>query len=237
MVNKISIILPTYNERENVKILIPEIEKLFQQRGDYSLKEIIIIDDFSQDGTAEICTLLNKVYGNIKVIQKKKQGIGAALRVGYDNAKGDILVSMDSDLSFSAEDIPRLLDKIKEGYDLVVGCRHKGQYAGYEQKRVSTKIKGFISKEGNKVISLLLGLPIHDFSANFRAIRKERWYGLSTVERTNILLLEMIVKALKKKYKIAEVPVLFKERRFGKSKLNLTIESMRFIYKLIFYYW
>ncbi|MBI5003190.1 glycosyltransferase [Candidatus Woesearchaeota archaeon] len=233
----VSIILPTYNERENIALLIPKIELLFQKKQPYQLKEIIVVDDYSPDGTAVLCQELHKTYKNIVVLQKEKQGIGAALRWGYDHARGEIILSMDSDLSFSVTDIPILLDKIGKGNDLVLGCRHSVQGAGYETKKVSTAIKGVISGFGNKIIPLMLNIPIHDFSANFRAIRKEVWSSLLTTEKTNLLLLEMIVKVQRNGYKIAEVPVIFSERKFGVSKLNLSLESLRFAYRLLFYYW
>lgn len=233
----VSIVLPTYNEKENIAILIPEIEAAFQKKQPYKLKEIIVVDDYSPDGTAQVCQGLNKKYKNIVVLQKQKQGIGAALRQGYDHAKGDVILSMDSDLSFSVTDIPLLLEKIKQGSDLVLGCRHRVQGAGYETKQFGTRIKGQISSFGNQIIPYLLKIPVHDFSANFRAIRKEVWTSLLTTEKTNLLLLEMVVKVHKNGYKISEIPVVFSERRFGVSKLNLFVESLRFAYRLLFYYW
>lgn len=232
----VSIILPTYNERENVAILIPEIELLFEKERRWHLQEIIVVDDYSPDGTAGLCRELNKKYRNIVVLQKKKEGIGAALQHGYTMAKGDILVSMDSDLSFSSADIPKVLGKIAEGADLVLGSRYAKE-GRYEKKRMGTWIKGNISSLGNKLIRRLIHLKIHDFSANFRGIRKVVWDAIETKERTNLMLLEMIVKAQRRGYAITEVPVLFRERRFGKSKLNLFVESLHFLYKLLFYYW
>ncbi len=235
--NTISIILPTFNERENIGILIQEIEVLFEKTHKHILREIIIVDDNSPDGTAALCKKLSQRYKNLVVCQKEKEGIGVALRYGYNVAKGEIILSMDSDLSFSVVDIPLLLEKIQEGNDLVIGCRHTIQGAKYEQKVISTMVKGFISKTGNMFISLLLGIKLHDFSGNFRAIRKKVWVDIMTTEKSNLLLLEMIVKTHKLGYNIAEVPVIFRERRFGKSKLNLLLESFRFIYRLLFYYW
>lgn len=230
----VSVILPTYNERENIIVLIPQIEKSFLRFKDYVLSEILVVDDYSPDQTSSACFKLNKKYKNISVHLKKREGIGAALRLGYNLAKGDIIVSMDSDLSFSVSDIIKLLDKLDEGHDLVLGCRHSAK-GGYETIELSTKIKGFISSIGNKIIPLIVGINIHDFSGNFRAIRKKTWRAIKTKDNTNSMLLEMIVKTHRNGYKIAEVPVIFKERRFGKSKLNLYKEAFRFIYKLFIY--
>ena len=237
MINKkrysISIVLPTFNEKENIKILIPELEKFFQTYKECILKEIVVVDDYSPDNTAGVCIEMNRKYGNIVLIQKQKEGIGAALQKGYFHAKGDIIVSMDSDLSFEVDDIKKLLEKIEQGYDLVLGCRHliKGHY---EKKELATKIKGTVSSLGNKLIPLFTGIKLHDFSANFRAVKNNVWKSIDVQDQTNFMLLEMIIKTKKKGFKITETPVTFKERVYGKSKLNLFVESLRFLYKIIF---
>lgn len=213
----------------NITILIPYIEKLLSK----DLKEIIVVDDKSPDGTGEAVLELNKIYQNISLITKeKKEGIGAALRVGYNAAKGDIILSSDADLSFSVEDMKKLVEKIDEGYDMVVGARHLND-TDYKTDYIKTKIKHMISRYGNKIITSLLNLHIHDFSANFRAMKKEVWHTIKTTEKTNSLLLEMIIKAHKHGFKVAEIPVVFKDRKYGKSKLNLWIEAPKFLVKVI----
>lgn len=223
----VSIVLPTYNEKENLKILIPEIEGIFRNID----HEILIVDDSSPDGTADyIRSLKNK---NIRLIlKKKKEGIGAALRSGYFAARNQIILSSDSDLSFEVKDMLKLIDKIKEGYGLVVGTRHKKK-AYYEAKKLSTKIKHFISKGGNSITRFVTGVNITDFSANFRAIRKDVFDKLVLEEKTNTILLETILKTKYKGFKVGEVPVVFKERIYGKSKLNLFKESPKFFLKLL----
>ncbi len=112
----LSIVLPTYNEKDNINILIPRIEETFNHIN----HEIIVIDDSSPDGTARVSEELNKKYGNIKVIvREKKEGIGAAIREGYNNANNSIILSSDSDLSFLPSDMHRLYEKVQEGYDFV----------------------------------------------------------------------------------------------------------------------
>ena len=228
---KVSIIIPTYNEKENITLFIPLIEKLFQKSS--RLKEIIVVDDKSPDGTGEAVLELNKIYKNIHLITKeKKEGIGAALRVGYNAAIGDIILSSDADLSFSVEDMKKLVEKIDERYDLVVGARHLNE-EDYQSNYVKTGIKRTISKYGNKIVALLLRYNIHDFSANFRAMKKEVWHSINTQENTNALLLEMIIKAHQKRFKVTEIPVMFKDRIYGQSKLNLWIEAPKFLVKVI----
>ena len=228
---KVSVIIPTYNERENIGILIPSIEKLLSNHK--IQHEIIVVDDSSPDNTAELARDLNKEYKNIRVlVRKEKSGIGSAIRDGYNIAKNDILLSIDSDLSFKIDDIIKLLKKIEEGYDVVVGSRHirKSDYKAYD---FNIKLKRFVSRHGNKITSSLVGIRIKDFSANFRAMKKSVWEFIETKDNTNSILLEMIVAADAKGYKVAEIPVEFRDRRYGKSKLNLFKEAPKFFSKSI----
>jgi len=231
---RISVIIPTYNEKKNIEILIPKIERLLQNRFKNDF-EIIVVDDNSPDGTSNSVIKLNKKYGNARVVVRKdRKGIGNALKEGYNNAKGDLIISTDADLSFDAEDILRLVQKIEEGYDFVVGSRHIYKNY-YEKPDFQTKIKGFVSKYGNIMVRVLSGVDIGDFSANFRIIKKSVWNRLKISDNTNSMLLEMILKTRYKGYKIAEIPVKFKDRLYGKSKLNLVKEAPKFLIKLIFY--
>jgi len=227
----LSIVLPTYNERKNISILIPRIESFFK-RGGFKF-EVIVVDDNSPDGTAALCKKLNRKYRNITtVVRKKERGIGSALREGYNRARGDIIVSSDTDLSFEVSDMLRLVEKINEGYDLVVGSRHLNSN-NYEKKKPGTKLKWFISFFGNKMVSAMSGVKIHDFSANFRAIRRRVWRSIETKENTNSILMEMIVKTKYKGYRVAEIPVVFKDRVYGESKLQLGREAPKFFAKLV----
>ena len=229
---KVSIVLPTYNEAKNIPILIENIEKVVLKKYP---GEIIIVDDQSPDGTANIAKRLNQKYKNIKVIVKeRKEGIGAALRVGYNHAKGDTIISLDADLSFNTHDINRLITKINEGCSLVVGSRYIGK-GKYEKLNLKTLIKSIISKYGNKMVKLISGIELHDYSLNFRAIKREVWKGIKTQDNTNSILFEMIIKSKYKGYKVCEIDVVFKDRRYGKSKLNLLKEIPKFFYKLIYY--
>jgi len=227
----ISIVLPAYNEAKNLEILIPEIEEEFGK----SLLEIIVVDDNSQDGTKELLNSLNKKFGNIKLISRPGlMGIGSAIRDGYNAARGEFILSSDADLSWRVEDMRRLYSKINEDYDLVLAYRH-GEGGSYERKSLFVEIKYLFSKFGNFVVRNLSGLNIRDFSANFRIIRRDAWLKLNTVENTNSLLFEMIIKAKRKGLKITEIPVTFSERRFGKSKLNILKEAPKFLIKFIKY--
>lgn len=228
----LSIVIPTYNELENIRILIPQIEKTFSDVK----HEIVVVDDSSPDDTAVCALALNEQYGNIRLIsRKKKEGLGAALRAGYNSAEGTIIISSDADLSFSVEDMRKLYEKITEGYDLVLGARYGVAGSYYEMQRPITKVRGMISRTGNTALGFLTGTGIHDFSANFRAIRKKAWGNIELCENGNVLLFEMVIKAKRKGLKITEVPVSFKERVHGESKFNLFGETSRAFFRIVAY--
>jgi len=228
---ELSIILPAYKERDNLAILIPKIQKCFEEHS----FEIIIVDDNSQDGTEKLIQAFNEKFGNIKlIIRSSLLGIGSAIREGYNAGRGEFLLSSDADLSFTVEDMMLLYKKIQEGYDMVLGYRH-GRNSYYERNNPATFIKYTISKGGNWLVRSIAKINLRDFSANFRIIRRDKWLSLDTKENTNALLFEMIIKAKKTGFQITEIPVNFYERKFGTPKLNLWKEAPKFLIKFIKY--
>ena len=227
----LSIVLPTYDERDNLAELIPNVEAAF--RG--TPIEIIVVDDNSTDGTAELLAGFTTRFDNLRtIVRPALLGIGSALREGYNAARGEYILSSDSDQSFTVDDMVRLYRKIQEGYDLVTGFRH-GAGALYESRAWATRAKHLVSKLGNLVVRTVSRIPVRDFSANFRVIRRDRWVQLDTRENTNALLVEMIVKARRKGFRMAEIPVSFYERKFGRSKLNLWREAPKFLIRFVRY--
>jgi dolichol-phosphate mannosyltransferase len=203
----LSIILPTYNESENIKKLIPEIRKEFPE------SEIIVVDDNSPDRTAKVA----KNLGAKVIVRKKKEGIGAALKDGYNAASNEVIVSMDADCSISVKDIYRLLEKLKTN-DLVTGSKYsrESKAQGFASKR--QKILSYL---GNKFFIILFQLPVDDVTLNFRALTNKIWKQLNLKEKSNVFLLEMLIESKSKNMKIAQIPIVFYKRFYGKSKTNL----------------
>lgn len=230
---ELSIVLPSYKERENLSVLIPEIEKGFNGHS----FEIIVVDDNSQDGTAELIANLNKESGNIKIIVRSGLlGIGSALRDGYNSSQGEFILSSDADLSFKFEDMKRLLDKIKEGYDIVLGYKIKYKPLRQERKSFWLEISYLISQVGNWTIKNFTGMEnIHNFNTNFRIMRRSKWLEIKTVENGHFFLFETIFRILKKEAKLAEIPVIFYDRKFGDSKMNFLTAAPKYFFKLIHY--
>ncbi len=229
----VSVVLPTFNERESVRLLIPRILEVFHE---YDC-EVLVVDDGSPDGTGGVVQDLARTHSSVRLITKHdREGIGAALRVGYDQAKGDIIVSSDADLSFEAEDLLRLAEAIQQGNDLVVGSRHMAG-AAYEARAWRVRCKRWVSCNGNRILRAVFRIPIHDFSANCRAIRRTTWQQIRTQEKTNTLLLEMILRCHFGGFRVREAPVVFKDRRYGRSKLRLSVEAPKFLVKMARYRW
>jgi len=219
----ISVVLATYNEKENLSKLIPIIEKIFKDEKEKL--EIIVVDDNSPDGTANIARKMNKKYHNVKLLLRpRKMGPGSAHADGYRFSRGSIVIGMDVDFSHNPYDIPTFIKKIDDGYDLVVSSRYaKG--GKYEIKTFQTLRKKIFSFAGNILINFLSRIPVHDFTGAFRAIRREVIDNVKTESKGNSFFIEFIIKAGKRGYKITEVPIVFKDRVTGKSKLNVEKQS------------
>ena len=224
---QVSIVLPTYNERENIQEIIPLIYETFKNQS----FEIIIVDDNSPDGTSEIARELSKKHPMIQVITRTgTRGIGAALAEGYSNARGNIIISSDADLSLHPSEMLLLLKKIDEGCDLIVGSKYENG-AEYEKRGWKKHLQAFISRTGNIYMRCITGIPLLDFTLNFRAFRRELWNSFHTVETGNIMLLEMIYKAKIHGYHIQSIPVTFSERKYGVTKFQFFKTSLPFLLK------
>jgi len=202
---KLSIIIPVFNEEHSLEELNTKIlQVLFDLSFDY---EIIYIDDGSTDKSFEILEKLHLENPRVKVIQFKKNfGKSAALACGFKEAGGDLIITMDADLQDEPEEIPNLINKINEGYDLV---------SGWKEKRKDSLIKLISSKIFNFTASVLLGLKLHDFNCGFKIYRKEVVKDIDVYGEMHRFLPAL---ASQKGFKIAELKVRHSPRKFGESK-------------------
>jgi len=210
----LSIIVPTYNERDNLPELINRVEDTFKMLP----FELIIVDDNSPDGTAELAEKLNAKYGNIKVIKRHgKLGLGSAVLTGFKEANADVLAVMDADLQHPPEILPKMYDKILEGYELVVASRYieGGGCEGWSMRR------RVISKGATLLAHMLFPKvrKVKDVMSGFFMLKKK------VLKRVNLdplgykILLEILVKG--NYFSVTEIPYIFKRRRKGKSNLNI----------------
>ena len=210
----LTVVIPTYNEAENIPILVERIFKVFHE---HSLDgEVIIVDDNSPDGTWEVARQLKGTH-NLGVLRRvDKRGLSSAVLDGFQMAKGKIIGAMDADLSHPPEKIPELIRPIMIGEsDLVIGSRYI--------KGGNTENCSFRRKVSSKIATLAVtGLTnIKDPMSGFFFLRKDVIEGVEISPKGFKIGLEILVKG---KYKnVSEVPILFKDRKYGKSKLSIGV--------------
>ncbi|XP_038050374.1 dolichol-phosphate mannosyltransferase subunit 1-like [Patiria miniata] len=218
--NKYSVLLPTYNERENLPLIVWLLVKSFTESNhDY---EIIVIDDGSPDGTLEVGKQLEKIYGKDKIVLRpraKKLGLGTAYIHGIKHATGNFIFIMDADLSHHPKFIPEFIKKQQEeDYDVVSGTRYAGSGGvyGWDFKRK------LISRGANYLTQILLRPGATDLTGSFRLYKKPVLHKLidSCVSKGYVFQMEMIVRARQFNYSIGEVPITFVDRVYGESKLG-----------------
>jgi len=203
---EISIVIPAYNEAENLPLLCNEIAAIMKNiTGDY---EIIIVNDGSSDKTQEVIEKLSQDdHDHIKGIQFRSNfGKASALKAGFNEARGEIIFTMDADLQDDPKEIPNFIVKINEGYELV---------SGWKQNRKDSFIKNTSSKFFNFVTSLFSRVHLHDFNCGFKAYKSEVAKGLDLYGQLHRYI---PVIARNQGYKIAEIPIHHRKRKFGKSK-------------------
>lgn len=217
----LSIILPTYNEAENISLIVTKITRLLE---DKNIKgEIIIVDDNSPDGTADLAQKMSGEFPVRVCIRKNKRGLARSVVEGFKLAKGDIFLVMDADLSHPVEKIPDMIGPILKGKcDMTVGSRYvsEGNFETWT----------FIRKAMSKWAGLLAkGVTnISDPTSGYMAIKKEILNGVNLDPIGWKIVLETIVKT---NSRVIEVPIVFVDRQKGKSKLNFKIQ-MAYLYHL-----
>jgi len=215
----ISMVLPTYNERENIEVVLTQIFEVFKQHEIQG--KVIVVDDNSGDGTAEIVRGLTAAYPIDLIRRERKAGIGSAYVAGFKHAldsDADVIFEMDADLSHNPWDIPRFIKNIAD-YDVVVGSRYV-EGGGIEHWGLHRRV---VSRTANMFSRKCLSLKINDLTSGFRAYRGEvlEVIDLNEIESDGYAFqVEMLHRASKKGFKIKEIPIVFKERREGKSKLS-----------------
>lgn len=230
----VSIILPTFNEKENVVRLINEIIKCLE--GYYKF-EVIVVDDESPDKTANTCIKLFRNKKNIRIfVRKKQRGLATAIHFGINNATGKYIIVMDTDLNHDPKIIPLMLSKINK-YNIIVGSRYING-GGMENKK-----RYWLSKFYNLYLRFLLKVPVTDFLSGFFCIDKD--YLMHILKNKNYIFtgygeyfMKLLFAICKSRGQFFEIAVFYINRPYGESKSNLlkmfvtyTKTSLHLLYK------
>lgn len=207
---QISIVVPFYNEEDNIEELYEELSRVLKGLG--VSYELIFINDGSTDRSHELLLKLFASDRTVKVIRLRKNfGQTAALQAGFDHARGEIIISMDGDLQHDPEDIPQLLAPMEEGYDIVSGWR--------KERKDNFLLRRFPSWVANRIMRLLSGVKIHDFGTTFKAYRRDVLEGIRLYGELHRFIPALISRT---GVKITEVPIKNVVRQKGKSKYGLS---------------
>lgn len=221
-----AIIIPMYQEQGNIAPLVNGLDELRKKEGVEF--DLIAVNDGSTDNTEKELAEAQKKYPWIERLNhEKNRGMAQALKTGITaglHAGYEIFIFMDGDLTHDPMHIPHFLNKLNEGYDLVIGSRYisGGKMVGVPLIRV------WISRLGNLFGRLLLQLPLKDLTSGYRAARSQIFETIELKEKGFGIQMEELVKAYTSGYKMGEIPIILTTRKIGKSKMSY---SFNFFYR------
>jgi len=204
----ISVVVPVHNEERSVALLVDELDSVLQQLG--APWETVFVDDGSTDGTFAALTRLHAARDDVVVVRLRRNfGKAAALTAGFAQARGDVIVTIDGDLQDDPAEIPRLLVKLDEGFDLV---------SGWKTDRRDTLRRRILSRVFNAATRWISGVRLHDMNCGLKAYRAEVVRGLPLYGELHRFI---PVLAHHRGYRIAELPVNHRPREHGRSRYGL----------------
>lgn len=217
----ISVVIPVYNEAENIVELWAELSPvLVGIARDY---EVIFIDDGSTDDTYTALAELRRADRRVRVIRLRRNfGQTAAIAAGFDHAQGKVIVTMDADLQNDPQDIPRLVRKLDEGYDIVSGWRKHRQDALFTRR--------LPSRAANRLISFVTGVRLHDLGCTLKAYRREVAQNVNLYGELHRFI-PVVASGLG--IRIAELPVGHRRRRHGRSRYGALSRTLPVLLDLL----
>jgi glycosyltransferase involved in cell wall biosynthesis len=216
----ISLVVPLYNEEENVRLLYDELKSVLDTMECRS--EIVFADDGSRDKTLEILETIQAQDSRVRVVSLRRNfGQTAAMTAGFDHARGEIIITMDGDLQNDPHDIPKLIEMLNQGFDVVTGWRFDRQDP-FLSRRLPSQL-------ANRLISWVTGVKLHDYGCTLKAFRRE------VIQNINLYgEMHRFIPAIASGMGIsfAEVKVNHRARRFGSSKYGIS-RTIRVVLDLI----
>ena len=220
----VSVVIPVFNEEHTIGDIVTRTKKTLEQLG--VSYEVLVVDDGSDDRSADISQAREA-----HVLREAHQGKGYALRSGFRQAKGELIVTLDADGSHQPEEIPLVLQYIRQDRaDFVIGSRFFNSDAN---KSKIPKVNRFGNRLFNSLIWYLTGKEISDSQSGFRAIRSSLIKRMKLSSRGYEVESEMLVKALRMGARVAETPISFDQRTVGSSKLDPIRDGARILYAII----
>jgi dolichol-phosphate mannosyltransferase len=225
------VVLPTYNERENLTTVVSLARAALASCDPPVSGTVLIVDDGSPDRTGELADQLAREHEDVHVLHRaRKGGLGGAYLAGFDEALAngaDFVIEMDADLSHNPADLPRLIDAAREGADIVLGSRYVpgGGVEGWPLHRQ------LISRAGGRYAAIMLGLPLSDLTGGFKCFRASALRRLDPDlihSRGYAFQIELTYHAARAGLEIVEIPIVFRERELGRSKMSagIALEAM-----------
>ena len=204
----ISLVVPVHNEERSVALLLDEVRSALEPLG--RPWETVFVDDGSTDGSFAALTRLHSEHPNVRVVRLRRNfGKAAALAAGFAQVRGEVVVTIDGDLQDDPAEIPRLLVKLDEGFDLV---------SGWKAKRRDPLARRLFSRIFNRVVGWLSGIRLHDMNCGLKAYRADIVHGLPLYGELHRFL---PVLAHQRGYRVAELPVNHRPRSHGRSRYGV----------------
>ena len=220
------VVLPTYDERENLADVVAHTQAALATCDPPVIGTILVVDDASPDGTGELANRLAREHEDVRVLHReRKGGLGGAYLAGFDVALShgaDFVIEMDADRSHDPADLPRLIDAARHGADVVLGSRYVegGGVEGWSWHR------RLLSRAGGIYAATMLGLRVSDLTGGFKCFRAGFLRALDrgrVHSRGYAFQIEVTYQAARAGLEIAEVPIVFRERTHGRSKMSPAI--------------
>lgn len=220
----VSVVIPVFNEEATVADIVTRTKKTLETMG--VTYEVLVVDDGSTDHSADIAE-----KSQVNVLREPHKGKGLALRTGFEQARGELVVTLDADGSHWPEEIPLVLKYILENRaDFVIGSRFFNSEAN---KAKVPRLNGIGNKLFNDMIRYLTGVKITDSQSGFRAIRSSLIKRMKLSSRGYEVESEMLIKALRMRARVTETPIRFDQRTVGKSKLDPIKDGARIFRAII----
>jgi glycosyltransferase involved in cell wall biosynthesis len=219
----ISVIIPVYNEEQTIGNVIERVQAVMERSGQKF--EVIVADDHSFDNSLQVA----KEYPVRVYSLTAHVGKGMGLRAGFAKAKGDIIVTIDSDGSHMPEELPRLLEPVlQDKADLVIGSRYMNQ-----KSVAAKKLNAFGVKLFNRIIQILIGVYVTDSQSGYRAMKRDVLKIQHLKSGGYEIETEMLVKTAKSHHRVIEVPISFEQRTYGRSGVDPLRDGSRILISII----